>query len=749
MLRIIFPPVFYGLSVRCSMGEPCRESLPGKRLARYECIVSVFRMAATILPGRWFGIFVILCGAVLVCRTASADRGVDTTSSDHPLIPAVYAKKPPALDGVLDDPVWAYATRLDKFYCTDLNRAPSESTIVWLAYDSTNMYFAARCYDHHPDQVRMEQTKRSNDLWTDDYLAIELDIEHQHRYDGAYAFRVNPRGTQDEYIPDGSASKIEWRGDWEAVARIDSLSWVAEFSVPLAIFNRPAGNHTVGISLYRQLQRTKEGMQWPNMGANWDRTKTGDWMGIAWPKRRQRPIFMPYVVGHFSRTTDEEEDPPVKKTAKDAYLGLDMKYTTPHGLAVVGTVYPDFQNVESDILGLDFSYSERYRDDRRPFFEEGEHYFPKSWIFYSNRVEEIYGGGKLFGQLGKHRLGLINAYGRDRVNHVAGTWYWQPITRFETESNFAWRHGPKDAPREDGMPMATDNVVAVTVISKSRQVGNSTEYYSAQGGFTHTASDTGDGYDAEAGYDRHGGNGSLDLHMRVRHISAGFTPIDGLLDLDERNQRDATISVGYWLEKDRRWFREWGLDGYARYAERLNGDLYTRILEGSGWIEVFSGAGIYGELRDGERPPYHDRTLSAWFWWNDDKLYTSGELGSTVGRVEDADYLLVSLSQGVRPWDVLSFQVRTQYRRRNLPVGHEDKPEGGIEQQYQIMSTAQYDITTERAVSGRLIYSHEGLNGYCTYRQVVRRGLDLFLILGDPSADTWTPRIALKAMIVI
>jgi hypothetical protein len=65
------------------------------------------------------------------------------------------------------------------------------------------------------------------------------------------------------------------------------------------------------------------------------------------------------------------------------------------------------------------------------------------------------------------------------------------------------------------------------------------------------------------------------------------------------------------------------------------------------------------------------------------------------------------------------------------------------------MGTLQYDVTAECAVSGRLIYSHEGVNGYCSYREMVRKGLDLFLIVGDPSADRWTKRIAVKAMFVV
>jgi hypothetical protein len=59
------------------------------------------------------------------------------------------------------------------------------------------------------------------------------------------------------------------------------------------------------------------------------------------------------------------------------------------------------------------------------------------------------------------------------------------------------------------------------------------------------------------------------------------------------------------------------------------------------------------------------------------------------------------------------------------------------------------DLTTEPAISGRIARTSDGTNGYVTYRQTLRRGVDLFLIGGDPSADTWAKRVALKAVFVL
>jgi len=490
-------------------------------------------------------------------------------------------------------------------------------------------------------------------------------------------------------------------------------------------------------------------------------------------------MFMPYIVMQLPETIVDEDDDGVadeKQAWVEAYAGIDMKYTTAAGPVVVGTIYPDFRNVENEILGLDFSYTEQWRDDNRPFFAEGKRYFPDSWIFYTNRIEEMYTGGKMFGQLGNHRIGLIDAYDRNKVNHLAGAWYWQPITRLEMEHNVTWWHGPKDAPRRDEAPLATDNVVVVSEIRKSRLSGNSTEYYVMQGGFSRTASDTGsgigDGTHFEARFDRFGGNGSIGANLKFRYFSPGFMAFDGLTDMQESDQRDASIHLEYDRQFDRYWFRELEIEGFARYAERVDGDiaakigsgvLYTRIAKVGGWISIIPGAGIGTEYREEERPPYHDRKGEVMLWWNDNTLYSGGDVGVRFGRVEGGDYLLVSASQGARALGALSTALRTQYQRREFPFGYDDdRPLGGIEHSVQVIGTLQYDISPERAISGRLSYIDsdqkwpltygdvgDHLNGYATFRQVVRSGLDLFLIVGDPSADTWTKRVALKAMFVI
>jgi hypothetical protein len=65
---------------------------------------------------------------------------------------------------------------------------------------------------------------------------------------------------------------------------------------------------------------------------------------------------------------------------------------------------------------------------------------------------------------------------------------------------------------------------------------------------------------------------------------------------------------------------------------------------------------------------------------------------------------------------------------------------------YQTVLTTTYDLTTEKCVSARMIFQDGGINVFATYRQVVRRGMDAYVLLGDPNPEQtgFTKRVALK-----
>jgi len=125
------------------------------------------------------------------------------------------------------------------------------------------------------------------------------------------------------------------------------------------------------------------------------------------------PVWLPYSQLDFDNGSLQHT------------LGVDFKYQAPNGVTHVATLNPDFKNIEGEVESIDFSYTERFVRDRRPFFLEGRQFFPSSALFHSTRIDQVDVAYKSFGSdLGRVSYGALatGAFG-DAYNLVTSTGY--------------------------------------------------------------------------------------------------------------------------------------------------------------------------------------------------------------------------------------------------------------------------------------------------------------------------------------
>ncbi|MGD2245087.1 MAG: hypothetical protein PVI11_00915 [Candidatus Aminicenantes bacterium] len=106
---------------------------------------------------------------------------------------AVHAVEPITVDGELNESVWKEKGYSD-FIQTDPHdgEKPTEKTIVWVAYDESALYVAARLYDSRPDMVKGRLGRR-DDLVDSDWFIFAVDPYYDRRT--GYQFAVNPAGS--------------------------------------------------------------------------------------------------------------------------------------------------------------------------------------------------------------------------------------------------------------------------------------------------------------------------------------------------------------------------------------------------------------------------------------------------------------------------------------------------------------------------------------------------------------------------
>jgi len=128
-----------------------------------------------------------------------------------------------------------------------------------------------------------------------------------------------------------------------------------------------------------------------------------------------------------------------------------------------------------------------------------------------------------------------------------------------------------------------------------------------------------------------------------------------------------------------------------------------------------------------------------YYAWNTRDTYREGSVSVYRGVRDGGTYTYYNLDQGVRPRDPLSLRLNAEHT-------HLSEPAADAGHDYQAVLTASYDITPEQCLAARGIWRDAGFSAYASYRQVVRRGMDAYVIIGDPDPNRtgFAERVAFK-----
>jgi hypothetical protein len=133
----------------------------------------------------------IVLALLLLLQSSSPATTVEGRGSPTAEIPRVEAAV--RIDGVLDEPVWAEATRLTGFWqYQPVDGRPAEErtdVLAWYAPDA--IHFGIIAFDRVPSAIRATVADRDN-IDREDQVVLNLDTFHDRRR--AFFFGVNPLG---------------------------------------------------------------------------------------------------------------------------------------------------------------------------------------------------------------------------------------------------------------------------------------------------------------------------------------------------------------------------------------------------------------------------------------------------------------------------------------------------------------------------------------------------------------------------
>jgi hypothetical protein len=318
---------------------------------------------------------VIFAGAVAAGLAAAADE-------TPPVLPMARITTPIVIDGDLSDPGWREATPITTWFEVNPgdNTPPRARNLGYLAYDARFVYIGLQFEDPEPSQIRAPLGDRDALSSSTDYGGVILDTRNDGRT--ATLFLANARGLQYDAVTDDGGSGEDSSPDfyWDSAGAITSTGWSLEIRIPFTSLRyRRADPQTWGVILYRNYPRDFRYQFMTTRlpkGSSCFICHSNKLPGITGLPNAGHVVAAPYLSARESASPQDDSGTPLRNGPVRGTAGLDLKWTPTAGVAIDGTVNPDFSQVESDVAQI--SANERFAlfyPEKRPFFLEGINLF--------------------------------------------------------------------------------------------------------------------------------------------------------------------------------------------------------------------------------------------------------------------------------------------------------------------------------------------------------------------------------------
>ncbi len=366
-----------------------------------------------------------VCGSLLALAGFSTRAQAAVTPAFS--FPAVRAPHPMALDPSLADPAWQLGKVPDGDVWKDVTtrgNAPDVTTAYFL-YDDVNLYVAFVA----PQRAPIVATQTTNDVGfgTDDFVAVGVDTSGAGSQ--AYLFETTPRGVRYQQ----ATENVRYRPDWKAAGKVVDGEWRAVMIIPLSSMRIHGGSNVWRIGFFRGVAATAEHYTWAFDGLMPD-AGAGNWPSFNdlrfWPSvtialaksnsARPEPRLEVYALSSSGEDrSDYEQADGTFYPQPTRYYGADVSVPVTSTINLVGTLNPDFSNVEIDQQTIAPQEFQRQLIEYRPFFAQGAQYLdpnPNGYsnyisypneVFYSPSVGPFDSGAKIEGVYGQQSFGVL------------------------------------------------------------------------------------------------------------------------------------------------------------------------------------------------------------------------------------------------------------------------------------------------------------------------------------------------------
>lgn len=291
----------------------------------------------------------------------------------------VKAEQRVVIDGNVDADEWQNAQVFDTYIQSFPNTGekPKYPTTTYLKTDDEGLYIAFKNF-----QPKRSRKYSGHDQYTSaDFNMVFIDFNNDG--DTAYEFVATlGGGTMDGTYSRGNQASRDWDGDWQVRVSERGNYWYSEFFIPWTTTSyqvKPGKNREVSVYFHRQNVIDSQAYSYPDTSRG-RKNFTYEFSPVTVNNTQgQNFRASTYLTSIFDLNSDN----------LNANFGLDLTWKPSANQQLIATVMPDFGQVESDELIVNYSAVETLRTDKRPFFTVNQSLFdvqgPNSLKFVNTR----------------------------------------------------------------------------------------------------------------------------------------------------------------------------------------------------------------------------------------------------------------------------------------------------------------------------------------------------------------------------
>jgi hypothetical protein len=452
-----------------------------------------------------FAVLAIISSSIPARASAGADLHIGALTVPH-------TTTAPPIDGTLDGPAWKNAAVAHLTYDLRDHAAATEDTAVYAMSDGAYLYVGVDAKQSIP--VRATEHTNGVGLDTDDEVQIDLWPNGTRGF--RYKFTSTAIGTHYQY----STENNSFEPAWSSAGRIVPGGFAITMRIPLAVMHG-TGAGDWRIQFIRYMPVTNDAFVWsygPVQQDFNDVNYSGSLTGLPrLSALREKARIGVYGLGEIASR---------RIGGSTTRAGADISIPIIPGTSFVGTIHPDYSNVETDQQTIAPSAFQRIFNEVRPFFTQGGNFYsypngicsgcPGIVEFYTPKIPTPRDGYAVEGQRGLFSYGMLHVVSFARNDTAEAVNYVSPDQQTAVNFQGSLVDTPSLHDAANGMTITHNNLKNFVQFAR----------FGTDSGTNVLDASRAHRYEAGAGIFQPDGSNAYAV---LRKVGAYFDPVDGIV----------------------------------------------------------------------------------------------------------------------------------------------------------------------------------------------------------------------------